>query len=221
MPLRLRARVCRLARARARRLGCGSLDCGPEIDGELPAPSLRETALWPRESRFKSRASSRSAAPTPSKTSGSPSSPAPPSNGATTAPRPPRDDPDGTRISDEFRDRLEMAWLFLAQGTVRFVLVSGGAVDPAIAPTTSRPPAVALTSSPTHASAWVGEAPLAEHIFVDPLAEHSTTNVRNADKLSVDLGLSRNLIVTTLPARSGLAAAGLTARRATISSSME
>lgn len=117
------------------------------------------------------------------------------------------DDPDGTLISDEFRARLDMAWLFLDAGTVRFLLVSGGAVDD------DRPEYVEALRGRDyllreHGGDFAGEGPLAERIFVDPLAEHSTTNIRNADKLAVDLGLHRSLIVTTMPVGNSLAASG-------------
>ncbi len=204
-PMRLHAAIGLLAIALT---GCASLDCGPEIDGELPAPSLRETALWSENHAQAERLVAERRAhpeqdlwlavvPGTSEQWGHHRAP------------PAADDPDGTRISDEFRARLDMAWLFLAHGTVRFVLVSGGAVDP------DRPDYVEATRGRayflgTYGAAWVGEGALADHLLVDPLAEHSTTNLRNADKLSVDLGLNRNLIVTTLPARSGLSASGLT-----------
>src|SRR5207249_1746225 len=43
---------------------------------------------------------------------------------------PPEVEAQGTLISDEFRARLETGWALLDAGTVRFLLVSGGAVDP-------------------------------------------------------------------------------------------
>lgn len=111
----------------------------------------------------------------------------------------------GTMLSDEFRERLDDAWALLQAGAVRFILVSGGAVD------ADRPQYVESERGreyllATYATRWP-EGDLADRILVDPLALHSTTNVRNADKLSVDLGLNRNLIVTTMPTGSTLSAA--------------
>ena len=49
-------------------------------------------------------------------------------------------------------------------------------------------------------------------VLVEPYARHTTTNLRNADKLSVDLGLNRNLIVTTMPTGNSLSVSGLRAQ---------
>lgn len=111
----------------------------------------------------------------------------------------------GTRLSDEFRRRLDDAWSLLDAGAVRFLLVSGGAVDP------DRPEYIESERGrdyllETYAGRWpAGDLP--QRILVDPLALYSTTNVRNADKLAVDLGLHRNVIVTTMPTGSPLSAA--------------
>jgi hypothetical protein len=111
----------------------------------------------------------------------------------------------GTRLSNEFRHRLDDAWSLLEAGVVRFILVSGGAVDP------DRPDYIESERGrdhllQTYAARW-HEGDLPARILVDPLALHSTTNVRNADKLSVDIGLNRNLIVTTMPTGATLTAA--------------
>jgi hypothetical protein len=118
---------------------------------------------------------------------------------------PPDVEAGGARLSDEFRKRLDDASALLQAGAVRFILVSGGAVDP------DRPHYVESERGreyllETYASSWP-EGDLSDRILVDPLALHSTTNVRNADKLSVDLGLNRNLVVTTMPTGSTLSAA--------------
>lgn len=190
--------------------GCASADCGPEIDGAVPSASLQASALWAdNQAPAELLVSEREALPAqdlwlavvPGASEQWGHHRAPPAS----------DDPDDTLISDEFRARLDMAWLFLASGVVRFVLVSGGAVD------ASRPDYVEALRGrayliAAHGDAWSGPGALGDRILIDPLAEHSTTNLRNADKLSVDLGLNRNLIVTTMPTGNSLSVSGLRAQ---------
>jgi hypothetical protein len=113
---------------------------------------------------------------------------------------PPRDvEQRGAPISAEFVTRLHHAYRLLEHDVVRFVLVSGGSID------RTRPDYnEALRGRETlvamFGARWPRErGPLFERILVDPIAEHSTTNLRNADKLAVDLGLDRLLIATTMP----------------------
>lgn len=190
--------------------GCADVDCGPPIDGPVPAasfaqsplaaPNLAPLARYVAEhSKEPLRSLWLAVVPGTSEEWGHHKAP------------PLDEDPDGTLISPEFEARLDMAFRFLKADVVRFVLVSGGAVDPA------RPDYVEAERGrgyllSTYSGEWAGDGPLEERVFVDPLAERSTTNLRNADKLSVDLGLSKNLIVTTMPAYSGFAPAGYAAQ---------
>lgn len=186
--------------------GCANVDCGPPIDGPVPAESFAQSPLaLPNQASIARYLAERGADPmrylwlavVPGTSE---------AWGHHTAP-PLDEDPDGTLISDEFKARLDMAFRFLKANVIRFILVSGGAVDG------TRPDYVEAERGrgyllSTYAGEWAGDGPLDERVLVDPLAERSTTNLRNADKLSVDLGLSRNLIVTTMPAYSGFAPAG-------------
>jgi hypothetical protein len=187
--------------------GCAQPDCGPAIDGPVPSKSFMEGAMASPNQAAALRLTDERAAdeardlwlavvPGASEQWGHHKAP------------PLAEDPDGTTISDEFRARLDMAWLFFDAGHVRFILVSGGAVD------AERPDYVEALRGKDylvreHEGAWEGEGPLEERILVDPLAEKSTTNIRNADKLAVDLGLHRTLIVTTMPPGNSLSASGL------------
>ena len=168
----------------------------PEIDGPVPAAALASGPLWAPNERaialfLEERATQAgrdlwlAVVPGASEQWGHHKAP------------PPDVEARGTMLSDEFRERLDEAWALLQAGAVRFILVSGGAVDP------DRPRYVESERGreyllAAYAARWP-EGDLADRILVDPLALHSTTNVRNADKLSVDLGLNRNLIVTTMP----------------------
>jgi hypothetical protein len=176
----------------------------PEIDGPVPAAALVAGSLWAPNERAialfleeRTRQTDRdlwlALVPGTSEQWGHHKAP------------PPEMEARGTRISDEFRERLDRAWALLEAGAVRFILVSGGAVDP------DRPEYVEAERGrdyllAAYAARWP-EGDLADRVLVDPLALHSTTNVRNADKLSVDLGLNRNLVVTTMPTGATLSAA--------------
>lgn len=98
--------------------------------------------------------------------------------------------PDGVLISDEYQRRLDRAAGLLFAGHVRFVFVSGGSVD------AERPD---YNEAERGKQYLVSKGVDARRVFLDPFAEHSTSNVRNADKLAVQLGLERILIVTTMP----------------------
>ena len=116
---------------------------------------------------------------------------------------PPEVEARGQRVSTEFAERLDLAYLLLRAGATRFVLISGGAVDD------SRPDYVEAERGrdyllQKHAASWPGPEPLGEHLLLDPLALTTPENVRNADKLGAELGLSRLLIVTTTPQRATL-----------------
>jgi hypothetical protein len=115
--------------------------------------------------------------------------------------------PQGTLLSDEFQARLDKAYSLLEAGTVRFVLVSGGAVDSA-SPDYVEADRGKEYLLQTYGKKWGGGGDdLAARILQDPLAQHSTTNIRNADKLTVELGLRQNLIATTMPSGGGADAA--------------
>ena len=106
----------------------------------------------------------------------------------------------GTRISHEFSMRLLRAFGFLERGVARFVLISGGAVD-GTRPDYNEAHRGRDAMLAMFAARWKARAGerLADRILVDPLARHSTTNLRNVDKLCVELGIDRLLIATTMP----------------------
>jgi hypothetical protein len=116
---------------------------------------------------------------------------------------PPEVEARGQRISREFADRLDLAYQLLKSGATRFLLLSGGAVDP------DRPDYIEAERGrdyllSRYAASFPGDEPLAAHLLVDPLAQTTPENVRNADKLAAELGLVRLLIVTTTPQRATL-----------------
>jgi hypothetical protein len=103
----------------------------------------------------------------------------------------------GVRIGMEFQLRLERAFRLLERDIVRYVLISGGSID------ASRPDyneshrgrEVMLARYGRH----FRDGALEDRILLDPEAHHSTTNLRNAAKLCVELGIDRMLIATTMP----------------------
>ena len=103
----------------------------------------------------------------------------------------------GVLISAEYQQRLDTAFLLFQAGAVRYLLITGGTVD------ADRPDYNEAERGEDYLLRQYGEETpdLAERILLDPLAEHSTTNLRNADKLSVDVGLCSNVVITTIPAR--------------------
>jgi hypothetical protein len=107
-------------------------------------------------------------------------------------------DRDGTLISDTFRARLERALRLLERDVVRFAIVSGGSVD-ARRPEYNEALRGRAWLESNHARTWRGDGSLAERIFVDPVACHSTTNLRNAARFAVGLGLDRIVIATSMP----------------------
>ena len=91
---------------------------------------------------------------------------------------------------------------------MRSVLLSGGSID------ARRPDYNEALRGREHmlglyGAAFGGREALAARILVDPLAHHSTTNLRNAARLCTDLGLDRALIATTMPPNPWLWPAGL------------
>ena len=104
---------------------------------------------------------------------------------------PPASIDDGTLISHEFRHRLEHALRMLDAGIVTFLVVSGGSVD------ASRPE----YNEALRGRAWLEtqRPALRGRVFVDPVARHSTTNLRNVGRLAIALGLERVVIATSMP----------------------
>lgn len=118
----------------------------------------------------------------------------------------------GQRISDEFRTRLDRAFRILVSNSLQFLLLSGGAIDSA------RPDYVEAERAreyliATYEATWHSQrpaaGPLTERLLLDPLAQSTPTNVRNADKLAVDMGLNQLLVITTMPERSTLSVTDL------------
>lgn len=104
----------------------------------------------------------------------------------------------GVRISAAFEDRLARAYNLLERDVVRYLLISGAAVDP------TRPDYVEAHRGreqlvARYAQRFASRGDLASRVLVDPTAFHSTTNVRNADQLASALGLDALLIATTMP----------------------
>jgi hypothetical protein len=104
-------------------------------------------------------------------------------------------------VEPEFLARLHHAYRLLDNDIVQAMVISGGSVD-AQAPDYNealrgreqllRDRAGDFTSSP----AARGDS-LASRIIADPFAIHSVSNVRNAARLAILLGLDRLLVVTT------------------------
>jgi len=111
---------------------------------------------------------------------------------------PMRLDADGTRISEEFIARIDHAMSLLTRDVVRFVLLSGGSVD-ARRPEYNEALRGRAALLARHAARWQGSGALEDRVLVDPVACHSTTNLRNAARLAVHLGLDRFVIATSMP----------------------
>jgi hypothetical protein len=178
-------------------------DCGALLEGPLPAPELSAGRLYaPNQAQIKRLLAERAAAiaepeyvlglvPGTSEEWGHHRAP------------PPDVEASGQRISQEFADRLDRAYRFLSAGVVRFLLISGGAVDP------GRPDYIEAERGRAYllqkyAPVFAGEGPLEERLLVDPFAGTTPENVRNADVLCAELGLPRSLILTTMPRRATL-----------------
>jgi len=104
-------------------------------------------------------------------------------------------------VEPEFRARLDHAYRLLTEGVVRYIMVSGGSIDDR-APDYNEGRRGLAQLVTDHADGWALCAqsrgdPLGARVIVDPYAMHSVSNVRNCDRLSVLVGLDRNLIVTT------------------------
>lgn len=93
-------------------------------------------------------------------------------------------------ISDDFKNRLNQAAILLQNGIVRFILVSGGAVD------SERPDYVEAYRGADYLRSVIKDTSLHSRILIDSFAFTSVTNIRNAEKLCVDLGLDHYLIVS-------------------------
>lgn len=83
--------------------------------------------------------------------------------------------------------RIELAAQDFLEGKAPYVLVTGGSVHP---PGTPFNEALLMREHLMD----TGVSP--SRILVDPFARHTPTNLRNAGRLMLDLGLSRGLIVT-------------------------
>lgn len=111
---------------------------------------------------------------------------------------PARSDADGTRVSDQFLSRIDHAMSLLTRDVVRYVLISGGSVD-ARRPEYNEALRGRAALLARHAARWTGPGALQDRVLVDPVACHSTTNLRNAARLAVQLGLDRVVIATSMP----------------------
>ena len=83
--------------------------------------------------------------------------------------------------------RIQLAAQDLKSGLARAVLVSGGSVHP---------PGTPYNEALMMRSGLLELGIPAEQILVDPHARHSTTNLRNAGRAMLSLGMGRGLIVT-------------------------
>ena len=112
---------------------------------------------------------------------------------------PPRNrDASGTRISDQFAARIDHAMTLLTRDVVRYLLISGGSVDH------RRPDYNEALRGRAHvlsryAAQWNGPGALSDRVLIDPVACHSTTNLRNAARFALQLGLDRLVIATSMP----------------------
>jgi hypothetical protein len=107
-------------------------------------------------------------------------------------------------ISAPFKERLTNAYKLLRSGGVRFLLISGGIPDP------ERPEYVEAKEGLAwikwaiqnridgFEDGWPGPESIDSRFFVDPVAEHSTTNIGNADRFYRQLGMRNSLIVTDM-----------------------
>jgi len=104
-------------------------------------------------------------------------------------------------VEPEYRARLRQAYLLLREGIVHSLVLSGGSIDfnhqeYNEAVSGYREMIAAYAADFRRSAAAHGDT-LQQRIIVDPYAFHSWTNPRNTDRLSLWLGLDRNLIVTT------------------------
>lgn len=83
--------------------------------------------------------------------------------------------------------RVALAYTEFLDGRAPFVLLSGGCVHPAGTP---------WNEGVMMADELVSKGVPADRLLIDPWARHSTTNLRNAGRMMLDLGLARGLIVS-------------------------
>ncbi len=189
----------------------GNLDCGPMPSGPVPAASLVQGPLGEINQRPVALLSLTVEQQGPSEPLLGLVLGTSEQWGHHTAP-PYEVEAQGQRISDEFRTRLDRAFRILESNSVQFLLLSGGAIDP------SRPDYVEAERAReyligTYEATWHSQRPTAgplnDRLLLDPLAQSTPTNVRNADKLAIDMGLNQLLVITTMPERSTLSVTDL------------
>jgi len=105
------------------------------------------------------------------------------------------DDPKVDVISPEFRCRLDHAYTMLQRDAVRFIVISGGAIDQL------HPEYVEAKRGRTYLIGKYANgdesSDLWSKIIVDPWAVHSEMNLRNGAAIAALMGLDRTLVVTT------------------------
>ena len=111
---------------------------------------------------------------------------------------------DGHWVEPEFRARLRGAFVLLASGAVKGIVISGGSVDAGSPGSPGYNEALCgykdlmtTYAARFRSTAASKGAALEMRVMVEPWAIHSEDNVRNGDRLSLLLGLDRNLVVTT------------------------
>lgn len=97
------------------------------------------------------------------------------------------DRPIGVRELPIAQQRLELAAQKFREGLAPLVLLTGGSVHPA---------GTTVNEALSMREYLVAEGVPAEQILVEPYARHTTTNLRNAGRLQLELGLPRGLVVT-------------------------
>ncbi len=109
---------------------------------------------------------------------------------------PQSEDPDGKAISAVFKYRLDLGYQLLEAGAVRFLLISGGAID---------------SDRPDYVEAIRGKQYLIDHylsrfkmgklndrLLLDEVATTSVANIHNADQLCVEHGIHQYVVATEL-----------------------
>ncbi len=102
------------------------------------------------------------------------------------------DDAQSDPLSRDAAARLDRAASDLAQGLAHFVLVTGGNVHPPGTPYNEAVEMRRYLIERHHVAL--------DRILVEPFAEHTPTNLRNAGRLMRSLGLQRGLITSSLGA---------------------
>ncbi len=105
------------------------------------------------------------------------------------------DDPNVDVISPEFRARLDHAYQMLQRDAVRFIVISGGAID------LYHPEYIEAKRGRKYLiGRYAGgnvSSDLWNKIIVDPWAIHSEVNLRNGAAIAALMGLDRCLVATT------------------------